>query len=695
MNICYFQFEKAMPVWAKNREREKNLTLLFSTVVNAKEGELVLAGNSVYQVVINDEFVTFGPARASHGFYKNERVKFASDRNETKIEIRVVGYNVNSYGYIDTPAFLQAEVIVDGKVVAYTAENEGGFTAKEYAIKEQRVPRYSFQRPFVEVYNACNEQTPVELSKVEDKKILVRDVPSFDFSPVFPVSLIKEGKVTYSEKEKYFTNRANDDTLLDNFKCYRRDEIVYAPQIEYGKVDFGKGEDTKKNPTEFTLERDSYIDIDMGKNATGLICADIEFSGKGTLFIAFDEVYNDDRVNPFRYSCLNVVTVLGEGKFRLITSDVYVARYYRMVAKGASVKVTGFKVIDCGFPLERVKAKCVGTEKEQKVFDAGVETFRANSSDFFMDCPSRERAGWLCDSFFTGRAERTLTGESIIERSFIMNFLYPEKFDYIDDGVLPMCYPSDNPNHNFIPNWAMWFVLELEEYLQRTNDYELIANAKDRVYGVLNYLKSFENEYGLLENLRAWVFIEWSKANEFVQDVNYPSNMLYYAFRNAISRLYGDEQLTKENEKLKKTIVEQSMTPSGFFCDNAVRKDGKLVATGNRTETCQYYAFFTGVASPTENPWLFKTMVNDFGSARGDKYAEIYPANAFIGNYLRLDILVKNGCFDKVREDIVGFFLPMAEKTGTLWENMSDGASCNHGFASCVTYFMEQIGLIK
>lgn len=33
----------------------------------------------------------------------------------------------------------------------------------------------------------------------------------------------------------------------------------------------------------------------------------------------------------------------------------------------------------------------------------------------------------------------------------------------------------------------------------------------------------------------------------------------------------------------------------------------------------------------------------------------------------------------------------MAEKTGTLWENISDTAGCNHGFASYVLYWLEQL----
>ena len=103
----------------------------------------------------------------------------------------------------------------------------------------------------------------------------------------------------------------------------------------------------------------------------------------------------------------------------------------------------------------------------REIADAAVRTYRQNALDLFMDCPSRERAGWLCDSFFTARTEHALTGQCTVEKAFLENFLLAERFAHLPDGMLPMCYPADHYDGNFIPNWAMWFVLELEEYIQR------------------------------------------------------------------------------------------------------------------------------------------------------------------------------------------------------------------------------------
>ena len=55
---------------------------------------------------------------------------------------------------------------------------------------------------------------------------------------------------------------------------------------------------------------------------------------------------------------------------------------------------------------------------------------------------------------------------------------------------------------------------------------------------LLDYFQRFRNADGLLEKLESWVFVEWSKANDFVQDVNHPSNMLYAEVLAGMDRLF-------------------------------------------------------------------------------------------------------------------------------------------------------------
>jgi alpha-L-rhamnosidase len=300
-----------------------------------------------------------------------------------------------------------------------------------------------------------------------------------------------------------------------------------------------------------------------------------------------------------------------------------------------------------------------------------------------MDCPSRERAGWLCDSFFTARAALDLCGDTKVEKNFFENYQRSSGFEFLPKGMLPMCYPADHNDGVFIPNWALWFVIQLEEYAARSGDRELVAALRPRVLGLLDYFKPFENSDGLLEKLENWIFVEWSKANDFVQDVNYPTNMLYAGVLDATARLYNLPELAAKAGRVRETVRRQSFD-GGFFVDNALRKDGKLELTSNRTEVCQYFAFFFGIATPETHGELWRKLVTDFGPQRKKTGAhpEIHPANAFIGNMLRFELLARDGRSRQILDESIGYWLYMADLTGTLWEHDSHVASCNHGFAS-------------
>ena len=95
-----------------------------------------------------------------------------------------------------------------------------------------------------------------------------------------------------------------------------------------------------------------------------------------------------------------------------------------------------------------------------------------------------------------------------MRRLFLQNYAIADEFEYIPKGAIPMCYPADHPKASFIPNWAMWLVIEVEEYLKRSGDRATVAALKPRLVAFVEYMKTFRNSDGLLENLPSWVFVE-------------------------------------------------------------------------------------------------------------------------------------------------------------------------------------------
>ncbi len=707
-----YTFRAATPVWEVGTARVMNRTLSFcANLAGGQTAKLAAAASCSFVLLVNGEFVAHGPARCAHGHFRVDEYDLTPylTKSVNRVTLRVVGYNVNGFAYLNQPSFLCAEITDGDKVLAATgacgdAADFACYVTAERIIKTQR---YSFQRAYTEAYtlsegafdyevNPDTKTTPIATETVAAGVLIHRDMPYSDNEILLPKKVFQRGTVSYSEKEAYYCQRELVPT--DIYYTYPEEELECASHVEVGQCDFAAPTTADEFCAVIDLAADTYADLDMGVNYTGIYDLTVEAEGEGTLYILFDEILCDGHVSPHRMGSSQIIAVrVQAGKYHLTCAEPYTMRFVRLVAKGCAMKVVGLKVYHIAFPVSAFTARFAGDDETmKKIYDAAVETFRANTVDFYMDCPSRERAGWLCDSFFTSRVEKTMTGQSLVERAFLENFLMPESFEFLPEGMLPMCYPADHNDMTFIPNWAMWYVVELGEYLTRTGDRAFVDSARDRVYGLLKYFSKFENEFGLLEKLESWVFLEWSKSNELTQDVSFASNMLYCTTLDTVADLYGDAALKEKATALRNTINEMSMTESGFYCDNAYRRDGKLVLSGERTESCQYYAFFTGVATPETHPWLWETMVKDFGydRAKTGLYPEIWPANAFIGNYLRLDLLNRHGFKDELYDNIKGYFAYMAERTGTLWELVASQASCNHGFASHVLYWMDSLGLL-
>lgn len=631
-------FEQAVPVWADGRAEEQNVYLTFRSLVkgdDVRQTQVRLAASTDYRMTVNGEFVSHGPCVAGHGFYRVDVYDITSllHSGDNVLAIEVAGYNVPSYYLLDQPSFLQAEVVADGRVIAATGDDS--FVA--YELKQRHDSRkLSFQRSTAEEYTLTPDWRdcltmvdwkgmPVKLAAQEAKPLLSRGVDHPDY--------------------RMHAASAVNDTLF-RFHC----------------------------------------------NSTGFIGMVLHVKATSRLQTCMDEILDKDgHVNHQRMGFDASFSLnLQPGDYVFESFEPYTMQFMEFRTLYGDVDVEYVYMRDyCGNGVDRAQFHSDNVVLN-RLFESARETHRQNAVDIFMDCPSRERAGWLCDSYFSSRVAFDMSGHTRIEHNFLENFLLPDTFPDIARGMLPMCYPSDHRNENYIPNWAMWFVLELEEYLHRTGDRVLVDRAKERVYALVDFFRPYLNSDGLLESLDKWVFVEWSDANSYVQDVNYPSNMLYASMLDAVSHLYGDAALATQAQQVRETVRSQSYD-GRFFCDNAIRlADGTLQRTDHHTEACQYYAFYLQTATPERYPELWQRLRDEFGPVRHtvNPYPDVAFANAFIGNYLRLEMLSLYGLKAQLLDECVAEYTKMANRTGTLWENMSDYASCNHGFAAHIGHVL-------
>lgn len=685
-------FLKATPCWPETHGDDLNRRVGFRVAIDNLPEDAVLrvATSGLYRATIDGRFIGHGPARAGHGYFRIDEwpLKPSAGHGPHVIGIEVEACVARSYYMVSQAPFVQVEIISGGRVLAATKD----FQAVDlHPAVVRKVPRFSYQRTFIEAFrpvadwqawrtDAAWKGAAMPLAEVAAKQLVGRGVPYPDFK-IIGSKVVASGRFDVLEKTP---KRRYYGFLPADFGDFPEKELEARPDLLMSSL---KTTSLVEKAASGAIDPGSFHIHDFGVNLTGLLRFKLHSERPARVLATFDELRTGPNrsVDPHRMQCVNAIQIdLPAGTFDIETLEPYTLRYLQIHAFDGAVTIERCDLRELANPHAGRATFSSPDPRLNAIFEAARQSFRQNATDIFMDCPSRERAGWLCDSFFTARVERDLTGTSDVERNFLENYAQPEKFPGLVQGMLPMCYPSDPKEGTYIPNWALWFLMELAEYDARTGDRALLDRLRPRVDALLDFFKGYENKDGLLEKLDKWVFVEWSEANKLVQDVNYPSNMLYAAALDAAGRIYQNDAWRKKASALREVINRQSFDGT-CYRDHAVRlPDGGLDIRPERTEVCQYYAFFFDTATPRQRPELWKTLVNDFGPSRRETKAhpEIFPCNQLPGNILRMEILSRYGETARIHDEALGYWSMMAETTGTLWEHDKPQASCNHGFAS-------------
>jgi alpha-L-rhamnosidase len=706
----YRPFARALPVWPQKFARRMNTWISFHAAVRLPAGRpatLRIAAAQAWRVWVNGRLAGRGPARTAHGHARVDEWTVSADATGAlAVVIEVMGYNVPTFCSTDEPPFLCAELVAGKKLLAWTAPAAGGFTAEHRTERVQQVERYSYQRAFVEAYRLSAYGVtwgepgyipvrPIAVARVKHpRRWLERGMAYPDLTVVQArPAAVRGGTLRFSAA--LAAKATKWGYLFEVPKTsagYPLDQVewpLFATLAGTRFTSTGAARLGARAPVKLTAKQ--WVRADFGTDQTGFPALRVKAAKATRLLLLFDEILVDGQVKFNRSGCVNALWLeLAAGaEVNFEAFEPYTFRYLQVLVWSGAAEVADVHLrrYSNSSPL---LAPPAGLEPAAAlVRKAALSSYRQNALDIFMDCPARERAGWLCDSMYTARAEWHLTGDNAIERAFLENYLVAPQLADLPKGMVPMCYPAEALQQQFIPNWAMFFIVQLDEAARlRHLPKAWQPRIARSVRGLLNYFRKFENDRGLLEKLESWVFVEWSKANEFVQDVNFPTNMLYAMTLRSAARLLGEPRLAAQAGRIEATVRALAWR-DGRFVDNAVRDQaGKLAVTDHASEVCQYYAFFTGVASTGRETALWRRLV------RAD-YGPLYPANVFVGKIMRFQLLLENGEFEAARREVMQNYVRMARTTGTLWELFEQNVSCNHGFTSYIAVLIDQLAAAR
>lgn len=681
-------------VWAEGQKNQMNRAFAFVLDLGKKQmGEICLSAASCYKVIADGKLMGFGPNRTAHGYARAAVYPF----NAQYITVEVQSHFVPNFCWVKREPFF-ACVLKTESGKEYFAEDFNCFALSD---RVQKVRRYSFQRGFCETYINEKDRTALYFCKPQnafprvktEKAELPHLLPSETLNPalseIFAEKVIDSGYCKTSPEIAVYVDRTETliGTVIEGFK---RGEWQDFSTDEISRITYLSGAKSGDY---------AYETLDFSRIVTGIVEVEIIAGNAGEVFFAFDEILSDEKlktIKPFRGNTANVFkwTVKKAGVYNLSAFEPYAFRYANVITSAgvkANVKVRAYENPEAGKMLFECDDK-----KIEQIMEAARHTFAHNAVDLLTDCPSRERAGWLSDSFFSSVAERVFTGDNKVERAFLQNYILADKSGH-PKGMIPRCYPADYYEEDgFIPNWSLWYILEIYKYFTQYGYDETVEKSRANVEGILNYFVDFENEFGVLEDLKGWIFVEWSAANnsDHINGINVPSNACYYASLLAAAKVYGIKGLKEKAEKVKEYLLKNAYV-DGFFVDNLIRNEkGDIIPTENYTETCQYYMFFFKCADKHTHKELFDKMLNEYGksdstaSGGNPVKKQLTPSNMIYGVYMRLELLMREQKRVELLNECVRYFYDMTQKTGTLWENNTASASCDHGFASYVSRFI-------
>ena len=671
-------------VWAQGEQATMNGNLVFSTEIHverAQRAKLEISAFNLYKLYINGKLATFGPSRSAKGCFRVDKKSVSLKKGNNEISVLVSAYNVANYSYVKNDPFFAFFCKIDGKV--YTAADFKCFDL-DYRIKNAQ--RFSFQRGFSEYYVQSEDFLSwLKKDKKELKTVTVAPstmLPRGIATPLIKrinAKLIRKGDIEINENAELWVNRS----IYQVGKCfegYFKGELKECITDTASKFVF---DSVKKDAT--------YGLYDFSRNVTGFVNLKVSVTEDAEIYFIFDEILTNNNVDFKRMNCGNVIKwELKRGEYNLESIEPYTMRYCQIVVKSGKVRIKKVRLtlVENG-KAYKLKYKISDVELQSIMYSA-QNTVAQNAFDILMDCPSRERAGWINDIYFSRKCDELFMGKNSVLENTLENYAYYEKSAELPDGMVPMCYPAEHINGEYIPNCAIWYAIIVAQYFKKHKNRFLQNKIEKQIDKMLAFFKKYENEYGLLEDLDSWIFIEWSVAGskEYVCGVNFPSNMMYYEMLMALYEYDGVKyNLIEKANNLKAEIIKRSFNGT-FFEDNVIRENGKLQLKGHISEACQYYAFETGVADKKNFPELYRKLSTEFTPERDAEksYPEVGKPNIIVGLLMRETMLLQNGEIEKALNETKKIYSVMAESTGTLWEKVAPSASCNHGIAGYSAY---------
>ena len=209
-----------------------------------------------------------------------------------------------------------------------------------------------------------------------------------------------------------------------------------------------------------------------------------------------------------------------EGKRFLGTEDIFVAdggsrvyrplfwrtfRYVQITVQTASDPLSlGFRAVFTGYPFERKAVFAARSDEIAKILDTGWRTARLCAHETYMDCPYYEQLQYAGDTRIQGMVSLYMSGDARLLRNAIEQL----NSSRTPEGLTYSRAPSALPQ--YIPGFSLWWIGMLHDYWMYADDASFVKSMLPGVRAVLSYFEGIQKPDGRLGPLHWWPYVDWT-----------------------------------------------------------------------------------------------------------------------------------------------------------------------------------------
>ena len=275
--------------------------------------------------------------------------------------------------------------------------------------------------------------------------------------------------------------------------------------------------------------------------------------------------------------------ILSGGADKLMHYD-YIAFRFAELHFPKSVKVTDLKMQVRHYPFEQRHEYKFDDKRLQSVIDLCINTVKYGTQEDYLDCPTREKGAYLGDLVVSGKAHAIATHDLTLLKQAAINFM---STTIICPG-LTSTYATTRMQE--IADYSLEYPALLTWIYSQDGDIEFLRTTEPCATGVYKYFTKYENDDGLLEEVREkWNLVDWPQnlRDNYDFELVHPigpgihnvMNALWYGFKLAMAELYEILGIKAELglEKTKKSFMEKFYREDiGLFVDNPTSRHASV-----------------------------------------------------------------------------------------------------------------------